>query len=216
MRRSNNKTVRFPSEESLCDYCCTETRKLSQQTILKLWYQSEDFQRFQIEAGESVNRALKTGLSVYIKQTYGCSDTKTQAKLNIWAKYQDTRRGLERFVNEEYGTQRLLHRRKAVQAVLHSQEKLCKDNQPYSRASSVIKTVSSTLSSNAVQFARMLAIADHEAVLALQEKTTKPNIRKAQSLPVPRRRSSKEMSPYRPPRHPGRPQIEFMIVSPIA
>jgi hypothetical protein len=222
---SINKAVRFAPDESLCEYC-RSSYKLSKPTVHRLWYQSADYEIFQMESAESVTRALKMGLMVYIKQTYGYTDAKTQANLNIWAKCQDSRRGLERFVNEEYGSQRLLHRRKAIQAVLHSQEKLRKDNQAYSTACSVIKTISTTLSSNAVQFARMLAIADREAVLSLQDENIKPSVRRLLSLPGPSRRSSKELEEEtrsfcethtcRPPRHPGRPQIEFMIVSTTA
>jgi hypothetical protein len=197
----------------------------------KIWYQASDYTRIQNEMKESVEIALRKGLSAFVKQTYGSTDSQTQDMLNLWAKCRDSRRGLERFVNEEYRSQRFLHSRKLVQAVLFSQEKLRKDNQTYARAAAIIQTVSSTLSSNAIHFARMLAIADREAVLSKEEeeeerKNTILTASKIRSLPgsegskhahipVLPKTQARIAPPHRPPRHPGRFQYEIKV-SPLA
>lgn len=212
------KTVRFSLEESVHEYeypspsrssCATET----------MWYQPSDYDQMRLEALVSVQEAKQKGMNAFIKQNYGCTDSKTQEMLNVWAKCKDTNRGLERFVSEEYGQQRQLHRRKIIEAVLFAQNKLRKENRNDVSAASIIQTVSSTLSGNAIQFARMLAIADRAAVDAREMKVRivpfPPLNRVARPptgrSPVASRKHSRDTSSasQRPPRHPG--PVRFQI-----
>jgi hypothetical protein len=181
----SKKSVQFAPNSSLCSYRPSEIKELSQEIIDSVWFQTEDFAEFQANAKKAVDTAVRKGLSAYIKEPYGQRDSNTQEMLNVWARCCETRRGLERYVNEEYGQQRLFHRRKTIQAILYSQERLKKENQSLSRAASILQTVASTLSANSTEFARMMAVADREAVRANQNvisRGRKPNLKPVKSL----------------------------------
>ncbi len=221
---SMTKSVRFAPEESLFDYH-HECRRLSQAMIEQRWYQKSDFFRLINEAQESVKTAKQEGLGGCLDYNYGCTDSETQEMLNKWTSCEDTRRGLERFVSDDYCSRRLLHKRKTIYAVLYSQEKLWKENCIDSRAESIIQSVLSTLSANAVQFARMMAIADHHAVCARKQETLVTTAQRMISLPMRREvEPSRKISrthrpassiPQRPPRHSGPVQYDIKV-SPLA
>jgi hypothetical protein len=159
------KSVRFAVEDSLCDYR-QGPEELTTEIIRETWLQPEDFDEFRSDARNSSRNAIKKGLAAYIKWTYGHSDNKTQDMLNLWARCSDTRRGLERFINEDYAKVRLYVRRKTVRAILYTQERLRKEEeQSYDRASAVIGNVSTTLSADPIKLAIMLGKADYAAVV---------------------------------------------------
>ena len=222
----NKKTVSFQKGERLCSYKTISRRRSSQDKIARQWYLNQDYERFLHEIKESVAIAKQEGLQRLIHHHYGYTDSETQTMLNSWTMCQDTRRGLERFVNEDYGDRRLLHRRKTIDAVLYAQEKLRKSNQSGSRAASIIQTVSTTLSANAVAYAKMLAMADCEAAQECNQNSpaaqrplrshSAGSIAPKGRSPIAARKHSRAQSspPRRPPRHPG-PRYEIRI-SPIA
>jgi hypothetical protein len=224
---SMKKSVHFALDDSICTFerlSLSSSRSSAPETM---FYQPSEYEQMRIEALESVQEAKQRGMSAFLKHNYGCTDSKTQEMLRVWAKCKDTNRGLERFVCEEYGQLRLLHRRKVIEAVLYAQAKLRKDNRNDASAASIIQTVSSTLSVNAIQFARMLAIADRAAVgtseLTLRMAST-PCVRKGVSRPPTGRspiatrkhsRDTTSSTSQRPPRHPG--PVRYQIrVSPLA
>ena len=159
------KSVRFANDDKLCQFQ-EGPKELNQEMILEMWFQPMDFIHFRISAKKSCDMATKKGLSSYLKRTYGFADDRTQMLFNMWAKCQDTRRGLERFICEEYKQQRLYSQRKTVQAVLYTQDRLRKEDEHQSseRSSAVIANISSSLSHHAAQYARMMGVADHSAV----------------------------------------------------
>ena len=224
----NRKSVSFQPEERLCSYRLVLRRRSSRESIERRWYQNSDYERFLEEIKESVAIAQQTGLAQHIQHHYGYTDSETQAMLNAWAMCKDTRRGLERFVNEDYGDRRLLHRRKTTDAVLYAQEKLRKSTQSGSRAASVIQSVSSTLSSNAIAYAKMLAIADCEAVRPRKKESIAPmqrphslstkSVESKDRSPLATRKPSRALSSppqQRPPRHPSPVRCKIRI-SPLA
>eukprot|EP00339_Tiarina_fusa_P023986 CAMPEP_0117056772 /NCGR_PEP_ID=MMETSP0472-20121206/39395_1 /TAXON_ID=693140 ORGANISM="Tiarina fusus, Strain LIS" /NCGR_SAMPLE_ID=MMETSP0472 /ASSEMBLY_ACC=CAM_ASM_000603 /LENGTH=174 /DNA_ID=CAMNT_0004773361 /DNA_START=87 /DNA_END=608 /DNA_ORIENTATION=+ len=163
--RRKTKSVRFAPEHKLCEYQ-RGPEKLSLQMCERLWFQPEDFQDFRLGARDSSLNAIRKGLSAYIKRTYGHTDKKTQDMYNLWARCSDTRRGLERFINEEYGRNRKFVQKKTISAVLYAQERLWKDGErDYGRSSRVISSVASSVSADAVAFAAMLGRADYAAVV---------------------------------------------------
>jgi hypothetical protein len=223
---SMKKSVHFALEDTIYKYerlCLSSSGSGATETMC---FQPSEYEQMRIEALESVEVAKQRGMSEFLKQNYGCTDSKTQEMLCAWAKCKSTNRGLERFVCEEYGQQRLLHRRKITEAVLCAQANLRKDNRNNASAASIIQTVSSTLSINAIQFARMLAIADHEAVgtseIPLRIVST-PSVSRTASRPptgkspitTRKHRRDETSSSRRPPRHPG--PVRYQIrVSPHA
>jgi hypothetical protein len=215
------KVVSFQSDEKLCTFRRV-SRSRSLDSITKQWYQNSDYDRFLQEIEESVLIAKQAGLANLIQRHYGHTDSETQEMLNAWAMCKETSRGLERLVNGEYGHERLLHRRKTINAVLYAQDKLRKNNRNDARASSIIQTVSSTLSAKSIEFARMMAIADRAAVCPRGKETIAQVVRfgsappKGRS-PLAQRKNSRGISspPQRPPRHPGPVRYEIRI-SPLA
>jgi hypothetical protein len=163
--RRRTKSVRFAPEERLCEYQ-RGPKKLTLDMCDEVWFQPEDFQNFRLDARDSSLNAIKKGLSAYIKRTYGHTDKQTQDMHNLWARCSDTRRGLERFINQEYGKNRRFTQKKTIQAVLYAQERLRKDGErDYGHTSAVISSVASAVSAEAVAFAAMLGRADYAAVV---------------------------------------------------
>jgi hypothetical protein len=114
-------------------------------SITKQWYQNSDYDKFLQEIEESVSIAKQAGLVTLIHHPhYGHTDSETQQMFNAWAMCKETSRGLERLVNEAYGHDRILHRRKTINAALYAQDNLRKNNRNDARA--IMQTVSSTLS----------------------------------------------------------------------
>jgi hypothetical protein len=183
--RRKTKSVRFAPEHRLCEYQ-SGPKKLSLNMCDDLWYKPEEFQNFRTEARDSSLNAIRKGLSAYIKRTYGYTDKKTQDMYNMWARCSDTRRGLERFINEEYGRNRKFTQKKTVSAVLYAQERLWKDGErDYGRSSRVIRSLASAVSANAVAFAGMLGRADRAAVVSRRVVTVVqrvPSIRRTSTL----------------------------------
>ena len=220
---TKTKVVSFERDERLCTYKTVSRRRSSQEKIARRWYLNSDYDRFLEEVRETVATAHQAGLVQLVEHHYGYTDSETQKMLNAWAMHKDTRRGLERFVNEDCGDRRLQHRRKTINAVLYAQEKLRKSNQSGSRAASVIQTVSSTLSANAVAYAKMLAMADFEAARPRDDKESTAEVPLSNGSIAPKGRSplaarkhsrAQSSPPRRPPRHPG-PRYEIRI-SPLA
>lgn len=161
---SGYKSVRFAREADLCRYQ-KGPRNLTFEMIRELWFQPEDFEGFKISARQSSDNAIKKGLSAYIKRTYGSTDGRTQEMLNLWTRCSDTRRGLERFINQEYAQKRVQVRQTTVRAVLYTQGRLCNEGvYQYSETSEVIRNVATGLTSDAITFASMLGKADFAAV----------------------------------------------------
>ncbi|KAG7364734.1 hypothetical protein IV203_037936 [Nitzschia inconspicua] len=204
---SVRKTVRFSLEESVWEYSSTCI------AAEEVWWQTCEYDQIRQDALTSVRVARKRGLDALIKSNYGCTDDKTQSDLNIWSKCKDSLRGLERFVCEEYGVQRLQHRKKIIEAVIYAQAKMADGKRTNRSAANIIRTVSSTLSQNATQFARMLAIADSAAVSdremmvrvrsngTMSNQPAKPPTGKS---PITARKHQRNNGPSSlPPRHPG-------------
>lgn len=162
-RQKHKRQVRFAPEQELCDYQ-EGPKELTLERICELWFQPEEFDEFREDARHASISAAKQGLAAYVKKTYGHTDEKTQDMLNMWTCLAETRRGLERFINETYCKNRLFVRQKTVEAVIYTQERLRKENQyEYERSSEVIRNVAIILSYDAIEFAVMMGKADEKA-----------------------------------------------------
>jgi hypothetical protein len=163
-RQGKKAAVRFPPSTNMCTYHEGLT-ELTEQMILDVWYLQEEFLDFRRAAASTCDEAIRKGRASFIKRTYGHSDLKTQACLDLWAKFKDTKRGLERFINKDYAKERLYIRRKQMNGVFYTQNQLIEDGEtdPVRRAG-VIRKVATTVSEEAVIFATMLGSADQAAV----------------------------------------------------
>jgi hypothetical protein len=181
------KSVRFAPGDDLCEFQ-PGPKKLTAEMTIAFWYQRSDFDGFIRVAKAASENAIRKGLSAYINRTYGYSDDKTQKLLNMWARCSDTSRGLERFINPDYGRHRLFVRRKTVRAVLYTQARLCHENeQSYDRASAVISKVATTLSADPIKFAAMLGSADYAAAVIRSRATRKVSSARSRRPPLAQR-----------------------------
>jgi hypothetical protein len=163
-RKRGRKAVRFQSSKNLCSYH-EGLAELTEQMILDMWCQEEDFFEFRRAAASTCKDAIQKGHASFIKRTYGHSDLKTQACLDLWAKLKDTKRGLERFIDRDHATLRHYIRSKQIKGVLYAQKKLTKDGVTgRARRAGIIRKVATTASEDAVIFATMLGSADQTAV----------------------------------------------------
>ena len=130
-----------------------------------MWYQPDEFIDLRASARVSCDAAIRKGMSSYIPRGYGYNDSKTQLLLDAWASCDDTRRGLERFINTDYAKQRSHIRRKTVRAVLYSQDRLREEGDAdYARSATVMRNIAFAVSSRAQMLAIMLAKADAAAI----------------------------------------------------
>ena len=169
-RRKGRKAVRFRSNTDLCSYQ-EGLPELTEQMILDVWCQKEDFLDFRQASADTCDEAIRKGHGSFIKRTYGYSDLKTQACLDLWAKLKETRRGLERFINREYAKERHYIRNKQIQGVLYTQQQLTEDGITGAvRRAGIIRKVATTVSKEAVIFAAMLGSADEAAVVSFMQR----------------------------------------------
>ena len=209
-------SVKFALNDQLCDYR-EGLSELDDELAMNIWYQPEEFTQFRKEARLSCEEAIRKGLEPLIDTTYGHFNDRSQAALTLWSRCKDTRRGLERFVSQEYNRLRLTNRNKLIQAVLYTQQKLhVQGEKDPERVSSIIRNVSSLVSKESVQFALMLGRADERAVTIVREKRVP---RKTKSLPYNvkscRIRGFDDVIPTLPPRASTLSPIKSLSRSPI-
>jgi hypothetical protein len=204
MKTSRRKSVRFAPDGSMLSYSdSSEVHSLSQEVINDVWYQDSDYKEFVRQTRVAVDTAVRNGLSACITEPYGQNDMQTQELFNFWARCRNTRRGLERYVNAEYGKRRLLHRRKAIQAILYAEKRLQTENQSrYEGGAAILQIIASTLSASDVDFAIMMAVADRKTVL--EHEPTAQRGRKIESIPLTDSKGIESKSRQRPRMHPTR------------
>jgi hypothetical protein len=171
-RSKRRKTVRFQSTKNLCSYHEGLT-ELTEQMILDMWCRKEDFVDFRQAADATCDQAILKGHASFIKRTYGYSDLKTQACLDLWSKLKESRRGLERFISKDYAKERHYIRNKQIKGVLYTQHQLTEDGVTGpARRAGIIRKVATTVSEEAVIFAMMLGSADQAAVVSFMKESS--------------------------------------------
>jgi hypothetical protein len=163
--RKGRKAVRFQSSKNLCSYHEGLT-ELTEKMILDTSYRKKDFLGFRRASDSTCEEAIQKGHASFIQRTYGYSDLKTQACLDLWAKLKGTSRGLERFINKDYAKERHYIRNKHIKGVLYTQKQLTEDGiTGPARRAGIIRKVATTVSEEAVIFATMLGSADQTAAV---------------------------------------------------
>mmetsp|Transcript_23500 Transcript_23500/g.50966 ORF Transcript_23500/g.50966 Transcript_23500/m.50966 type:complete len:382 (-) Transcript_23500:6-1151(-) len=183
------KRLRFPkSQQRLASYCRGADLTELAENRRYIWYQYEELKSIKRKALHISKEAQKYGLGSILTNTYGKAtssssgpnsphhdhhdhhdnDDETQQALNTWALNSHSRRGLERWINEEYAAKRSDIRKRTIQSVLRAQAKM-KDTDVALQggdpdyAVKVLSRLSQAFSVDSQHFARGMGIADQRA-----------------------------------------------------
>mmetsp|Transcript_8231 Transcript_8231/g.17162 ORF Transcript_8231/g.17162 Transcript_8231/m.17162 type:complete len:290 (-) Transcript_8231:424-1293(-) len=123
-----------------------------------IWYQYEELKHLKRQALMVSKEAQKYGLGVVLTHTYGKAET-SQDALTTWAC--QGRRGLERWINDEYAAKRSDIRKRTIQSVLRAQAKMkSSDLEDVDYSTKVLSRLSLAFSIDSQQFARGMGVAD--------------------------------------------------------
>lgn len=156
------------NETLLCEYHTGAVMDYIDEVLASdIWYQHNDLQQMKRRAMVLSKEANRYGLGSLLTNTYGRSDNETQRSMNTWARSCSSRRGLERFINNEYSAKRSDIRRRTIKSVIRAQRKMKEEGVlDVDYGMKVLSRLSEAFSQDSRNFARMMGIADE---FALQE-----------------------------------------------
>ena len=135
-----------------------------------IWYQHTELAHMKRKAQAVAREAVKYGFGTLLANTYGRSSEDVQESLNSWTRNGQSRRGLERWINDEYAAKRSDIRRRTIQSVLRAQAKMQNDGvDDYEYGLKVLSRLSEAFSIDSRQFARCMAVADELALMYSDE-----------------------------------------------
>lgn len=133
----------------------------------EIWFQQTDMSMIKRKALLISKEAQRFGLGSLLSNTYGHENNETQEALNTWCRNANSRRGLERWINDEYSAKRSDIRRRTIQSVLRAQQKMREENiNDVDYGIKVIARLSEAFSQDSRNFARAMGIADELALLS--------------------------------------------------
>ena len=162
--RGRETSIRFRPESELATFHeGADIDELAENRQL-VWYQYDELKTIKRKALQISKEAQKHGLGVVLTNTYGKRSEDTQEALNTWARNGSSRRGLERWINDEYAAKRSDIRKRTIQSVVRAQAKMRDSelNDP-DYSSKVLSRLSEAFSIDSKQFARGMGIADELA-----------------------------------------------------
>lgn len=130
----------------------------------EIWYQQGDLQNIKRKAMIIAKESHRYGLGSLLTNTYGNTSNETQGAINTWARNGNGRRGLERWINDEYAAKRSDIRKRTIKSVLRAQRKMVEegvDDPVY--CVKVLARLSEAFSQDSRTFARVMGIADEHA-----------------------------------------------------
>lgn len=200
------RSVRFEEEERLCAF--HDGAVLDQVESRKdIWYQHADLAHIKRKAMVVSKEAHRYGFGSLLTNTYGNTGDETQDALNAWSRNANSRRGLERWINDEYSAKRSDIRRRTIQSVLRAQDKMRQENiSDIEYGMKVISRLSEAFSQDSRNFARMLGTADAltaDAALQGESASATPSESKQVTTPSPRTVVSTRVQPRTPRRNLG-------------
>ena len=155
-----------------------------------MWYDYQDMHHMKKKAMAISHEARRYGLGSLLTDTYGRSCPETQASLNTWALRSSSRRGLERWINDEYAAKRADIRRRTTMSVLRAQEKLREaEILDPDYAGKILARLSEAFSKDSLTFARMMGTADamqEEEEMSLKSLSLHSTTKRKKSI-LPRR-----------------------------
>lgn len=161
---SKKRSIRFPeSDDNLCSFHAGAV--LDQVDSRKdIWYQQTELSHIKRKAVVVSKEAHRYGFGSLLTNTYGNAGDETQDALNTWARNANSRRGLERWINNEYSAKRSDIRRRTIQSVLRAQEKMRVENiDDPDYGMKVLSRLSEAFSQDSRNFAACMGKADEEA-----------------------------------------------------
>lgn len=162
------RSVRFAEEQRLCSFCEGVDLEQLEKHRANLWYEQSELSHVKRKAMVVSKEAKKFGFGSLLTNTYGQTGEQVQEAINTWVRNGNSRRGLERWINEEYATKRSDLRRRAMQSVLRAQKKIQEEKvDDFEYAWKVIARLCEAFSADSRNFARAMGIADEEAAIAV-------------------------------------------------
>jgi hypothetical protein len=153
------KMVRFASD--LCAYHAGAVLDMDDVQEVDLWYQMDELKQIKRQALIVSRDETTMYLTPLLSNTYGKCDARTVNSINSWVLSCDARRGLERFVNKDYGAKRTDARSRNIQIVLTAQHKMQKEGIKDTKyISTVLSRLSEAFSQDSLRFAGVMGQAD--------------------------------------------------------
>jgi hypothetical protein len=167
------RSIRFRDDEHLCEYHAGAVLDLIE-CHKEIWFQQADMSIIKRKALLVSKEAHKHGVGSLLSNTYGSSQsTETQEALNSWCRNANARRGLERWINDEYSAKRSDIRRRTIQSVLRAQQKMREENiNDVDYGVKVISRLSEAFSQDSRCFAISMGRADEHAAMTEPDEAT--------------------------------------------
>jgi glutamate synthase domain-containing protein 2 len=162
------RTVRF-HDGDLCHYHEGAIMDMIEKAgdLADIWYQHADLSHIKRKAMVVSREAHRYGFGSLLTNTYGVSSDETQEALDTWSRSANNRRGLERWINDEYSAKRTDIRRRTIQSVLRAQHKMRQENiDDVEYGMKVLSRLSEAFSQDSRNFARAMGRADEAAAAA--------------------------------------------------
>lgn len=159
----NRRSVRFHEEDKLHRYHEGPDVDILAANRRDIWYQYEELKHIKRKALVLSKEAQRYGLGSVLTNTYGTPSSETQQALHTWVQNASSRRGLERWINDEYAAKRSDIRKRTIQSVLRAQMKMQESalrDPEYSMK--VLSRLSEAFSVDSREFARGLGLADEK------------------------------------------------------
>jgi hypothetical protein len=161
------RKVSFVDDDFMCEFHEGAVMDTIDSCAADIWYQQNDLSQMKRKAVIVSKEAHKHGLGSLLSNTYGRSGPDVQVALEKWAMNGNSRRGLERWINDEYAAKRSDIRRRTIQSVLRAQDKMNNEGVKDSNYSvKVLSRLSEAFSLDSANFARYMGLADEKAANA--------------------------------------------------
>ena len=158
------RSIRFADDENLCEYHAGAVMDMESACQKEIWYQHTDLAHIKKKAVAVSREAQRFGLGNLLTNTYGKNCDATQEAINSWTRNANARRGLERWINNEYAATRSDIRKRTIKSVLRAQRKMREegvDDVVY--CMEVLSRLSEAFSKDSRNFGRVLGAADEYA-----------------------------------------------------
>ena len=164
------RSVKFPDDEKLHRYHEGPDVDILAANRRDVWYQYEELKHIKRKALVLSKEAQRYGLGSILTNTYGKASTENAEALHTWVRNASSRRGLERWINDEYAAKRSDIRKRTIQSVLRAQHKMQESAiQDPDYSMKVLSRLSEAFSVDSKEFARGMAVADESACRALAD-----------------------------------------------
>ena len=174
----NRRSVKFPETETeLHRYHEGPDVDILAANRKDIWYQYEELKHIKRKALVLSKEAQRYGLGSILTNTYGKTSTETQEALHTWVRNASSRRGLERWINDEYAAKRSDIRKRTIQSVLRAQMKMQESSiQDPDYSMKVLSRLSEAFSVDSKEFARGMGIADEKTSQLSENDTVESEI----------------------------------------